>query len=296
MYRATLITSVILASVGMASAADLPSRVAAVAPYSKAPVFTWTGFYVGLNAGAGFNTKRSPSVTTSVPLTVYSGAQAENDTPFTGGVTAGYNMQFGSLVAGVEADINYLRRSGGGAGAFPAPVDLTGGYDNRSDFAVGSGSRNDWFGTVRGRLGFAFDRALIYATGGVAFSGRENYSMRQRDVFETTAFNPILLGFGPSGAFVTNPAQALSSSGSRSNVGWALGAGGEYAITDAMSLKLEYLHVDLGRSSQTFVTAPNAANVAVGQPAGATYAGGDRITVRQKNQFDLVRAGVNVRF
>ncbi|MDB5643190.1 MAG: porin family protein [Hyphomicrobiales bacterium] len=292
MLRTQIITLALIGNAGIALAADLPSRVAP-APFVAAPVFTWTGFYLGLNAGAGFNVKRDPSLSSSVPLTIYTGSSGNDSTPFTGGVTAGYNMQFGSFVAGVEADINYLRRPTSGAGIFPAPANLTPGYDNRVDFALRSGSPRDWFGTARGRLGFAFDRVLVYGTGGVAFSGKQSYSVDQREIFETTTTSAP---FVASGSFVTNPTRSLGSNGSNSKVGWALGAGAEYAVTNAISLKLEYLHVDFGRTSQTFTTIANAPNATVGQTAGGIYGGGDQITVKQKNNFDLVRAGVNFRF
>ena len=74
-------------------------------------------------------------------------------------------MQFGSFVAGVEADINYIDRNNGSTGSFPSVASPAVG----TDFRVSRGNGDNWFGTVRGRLGFAFDRALIYLTGGLAY-------------------------------------------------------------------------------------------------------------------------------
>jgi len=294
MIHRLLLSTALIAFSSASFAADLPARVAAPAPYLAAPIFTWTGFYVGLNAGAGLNASRNSSVTTNLNTAVnpiYVGPGHDSgDTQFTGGAQVGYNMQFGSFVAGVEADINYLHRSGGSNGVFPTPANRTGGYDNWADFAVSNG-RSDWFGTLRGRLGYAFDRFLVYGTGGLAFSSRMSHSVSQREVFETTE----LVNFGPSGSFVTNPERGLPGSSNNNTVGWALGAGGEYAFTNAMSLKLEYLHVDLGNKSQNFTTLTSAAS-ATGAAPGAVMTAGNTISVRDKNQFDLIRAGVNVRF
>ena len=138
---------------GAASAADLPVRAAPPAPIIAAvPVFTWTGFYVGVNAGYGWNANDS---------IVVNGLRFDLDDEggFVGGAQAGYNYQIGSFVVGLEGDIQYADFGG----------------DDRFDFD-GDGildddfNTSDWFGTVRARAGVAFDRALIYATGGFAFA------------------------------------------------------------------------------------------------------------------------------
>ena len=138
---------------GAASAADLPVRAAPPAPIIAAvPVFTWTGFYVGVNAGYGWNANDSITV---------GGVRfdLDDDGGFVGGAQAGYNYQIGSFVVGLEGDIQYADFGG----------------DDRFDFD-GDGildddfNTSDWFGTVRARAGVAFDRALIYATGGFAFA------------------------------------------------------------------------------------------------------------------------------
>lgn len=293
MFRKFLLSTVLLASAGSAFAADLPYRRAAPAPYVAAPIFTWTGFYVGLNAGAAFNTNKSATVSTfgldPVLNPIYRGSDSSG-TPFTGGAQVGYNWQFGSFVAGVEADLNYLHRNRGINGAFLAPFDRTPGYDNQADFAVSNSGSSNWFGTARGRLGYAFDRALIYATGGLAFAGRPGYSVTQRESLELGSF---ALG---NGTFVTNPLRQLPSSSNDSRIGWTLGGGMEYALTNSMSLKLEYLHIGMQNTSQTFTTLASAPNVITGTPAGAVMTAGNTITVRSKNNFDIVRAGVNFRF
>jgi outer membrane immunogenic protein len=148
-----LLSSVAL--LGLASgamAADLPSRRAPAPIIASVPVFTWTGFYVGVNAGYGWNTNDSITV---------GGVRFDLDDEggFVGGAQAGYNYQIGSFVVGLEGDIQYADFGG----------------DDRFDFdndgiADDDFNNSDWFGTVRARAGVAFDRALIYATGGFAFA------------------------------------------------------------------------------------------------------------------------------
>ncbi len=135
---------------GAASAADLPVRSAPPAPIVAAvPVFTWTGFYVGVNAGYGWNANDDITI---------GGVRfdLDDDGGFVGGAQAGYNYQIGSFVVGLEGDIQY--------------ADFGGEDIVLSDGSVVDFNNSDWFGTVRARAGVAFDRALIYATGGFAFA------------------------------------------------------------------------------------------------------------------------------
>jgi outer membrane immunogenic protein len=174
---------------GAAAAADLGQRYQQ--PYVKAPlynpVFTWTGFYLGLNGGGGWG-RSSWDRTGSLDLS--------------GGViggTAGFNWQTGQVVFGIEGDIDWSGVKG---------TTLT-------TCAAGCTAQNDWLGTVRGRLGYSFDRFLPYITGGLAAG----------DIKATTP--------GFAGA-------------SQTNLGWTIGAGLEVAIVANWSAKAEYLHVDLG--------------------------------------------------
>jgi len=192
---------------------------------------------------------------------VYGTINSNNSAGFTGGVTAGYNWQMGSsFVMGVEGDLNYIDRNNGGSVAVPAVIPGgTGTY-----FLVNRGNQNNFFGTLRARLGFSFDRALIYATGGLAFGGSGGDT---NATYFTTG--------GPVGGVVIN-----GGTNNNNNVGWALGAGAEYAFSNAWSVKLEYLHVDMGSHNRTFY-----------QPATTNF-----ITINSDNKFDVVRAGVNFRF
>jgi len=146
---------------GAASAADLPARAAPPAPVIAAvPVFTWTGFYVGVNAGYGWNTNNNDPFFYD-PLLGYYGGDGGSDGGFVGGGQIGYNYQIGQFVVGAEADVQFADR-GNRDRLLYSPV---------YGYYYGGNNSDDWFGTVRARAGFAFDRALIYATGGFAFNG-----------------------------------------------------------------------------------------------------------------------------
>ncbi|WP_418294817.1 outer membrane protein [Microvirga ossetica] len=172
-----------------AHAADLPSRFAPPPVAAAVPVFTWTGFYVGVNAGYGWNTNDDDVVINGTAFEV------DDEGGFVGGAQIGYNYQIGSFVVGLETDIQYADI--GGDTTLP-------GLDSHDD-------DDNWFGTVRGRAGYAFDRALIYATGGLAYGKISN-------------------GF---------------SNSDDTNVGWTLGAGVEYAFTNNLTAKVEGLYVNL---------------------------------------------------
>jgi outer membrane immunogenic protein len=196
MRRVLLSTiSVLALSVASASAADIPRP----APTYRAPVavpmmFNWTGGYIGVNAGYGWG---------------------QSDWGFFGGdpkpsgglvgATLGYNWQaLGSpWVFGLEGDIQWSN--------------INGNFVNGL-CAFGCQIKTDWFGTVRGRVGYAWDRVMAYATGGLAFG----------DVKAT------INGFGGN---------------SDTNVGWTVGAGLEGAIAPNWTAKIEYLYVDLGSTS-----------------------------------------------
>ena len=128
-------------------AADL-SRPAYKTPVYSMPGYNWTGFYAGINGGYGFGKSD------------WSGTGATAGTSPKGmllGGTLGYNLQTGSLVWGLEGDIDYswMKGSAVGTGACAG---------------IGCETRNSWFGTARARVGYAgWDRWLPYFTGGAAF-------------------------------------------------------------------------------------------------------------------------------
>jgi outer membrane immunogenic protein len=152
MKKILLSSVALLAFSAGAMAADLPSRRAPAPIVAAVPVFTWTGFYVGVNAGYGWNDGTDVTFPDGTVISVID----NEDGGFVGGAQIGYNYQIGSFVVGLEGDIQYADFG-----------------DNRYDFGTAGifeDGSDDWFGTVRARAGVAFDRALVYATGGFAFA------------------------------------------------------------------------------------------------------------------------------
>jgi outer membrane immunogenic protein len=131
-----------------AIAADIPAaRPAYKAPVIAAPVFTWTGFYLGVNAGYGWADVGLDGVTVDSDIN-----------GFVGGGQIGYNWQFGNFLLGVEADIQGTTVGRSDTFLLGAPA-----------LAVTVDRDLNWFATVRGRAGLTFDRVLLYVTGGWAY-------------------------------------------------------------------------------------------------------------------------------
>ena len=263
---------------GAAVAADLPSRRAPPpAAYVAVPVFTWTGLYVGGNVGyvgtdkANFTTvgNNGPVAGPSTIFNVATGARppslAGGRDGFTGGGQIGYNYQIGSFVLGLEADANYtdLKKTRSVLGSTLARSNL------ESDIG--------YIGTVRGRIGYAFDRLLVFGTGGLAYG----------DVSNKGTF------FATPAAGGTNVVQ-FSGNRSTTQTGYAVGGGVEYALptsfnmfgSNAVTLKAEALYYDLGKT--TLVVADTG--LAPAAVRGQSY------TTRFDNSGVLARVGVNFKF
>jgi len=276
----TALTATILS--GSAFAADLPSRK--VAPVmAPVPVFTWTGFYVGLNAGYGWSKGSLTNAATPVPDAVLgvvpgvSGGLAALTTGtllsgskggFLGGAQAGYNYQMGSLVLGAETDIQALLGNRASANVGTAAV-VVGVPVTTS---LNASSKIDYLGTLRARLGFTVTPTLLaYVTGGLAYGG--------------TSASLSFLQTGTNGYI-----GAGSGSVSGTRIGWTLGGGVEWAFAGAWSAKLEYLHYDLGSASL-----PNAG---IASPASTVFP--NQIfqvnSARVRYSGDVVRVGLNYRF
>jgi outer membrane immunogenic protein len=193
MIRKFLLPAAALAAAAPALAADLPREAPPAYP-PAVPLFTWTGIYLGGQIGYAWGTDT---------LTVFPFGFGTNFTPngVVGGGHAGYNLQLNQFVVGLEGDIegSGIDRSfspGGALYATRVPVQ----------------------GSIRGRLGVAFDRALLYATGGAEFASFEN---------SVTAFP----GFDQN---------------STTRTGWTIGGGIEYALTGNWSIRAEYRYADFG--------------------------------------------------
>lgn len=197
------------------------SHAADVINAAPVPTFTWSGFYIGVNGGYGGGTFKHPfsvtDPTTVPPTTLLNGSVDLNASGFLGGVQAGYNFQYDRMIYGIEADFQ------GSSIDSKASLNLNGGGASISGQV---GTKVDWFGTVRGRIGFTpFDRFMAYGTGGLAYGHVKSYA--SGDAF--------------GGSF------AVSKSNTKA--GWTVGAGIEYAVTDHLSFKTEYLFTDLGKST-----------------------------------------------
>lgn len=219
----------------LVAAIGCSATVVNAADISPAP-YDWTGLHVGLNAGVAWtNTEIDNDVTyvgnVSPPSEFLVGLKAlgkslsGDSAAFTGGAVAGYNWQHDSLVLGVETDINYLgfgedNESDGDISKDTCGADC--GYSNGVSFDA------DWFGTLRGRLGFAADNVLFYGTGGLAYGHMEASS--DFKIYDNISGDLEGTWKGYSDEV---------------NWGWTVGAGLEYGV-DSWSVGLEYLFVDLG--------------------------------------------------
>ena len=197
-----------------------------------------------VNPGAGFGPFRGSSTGTG----------------FVGGGQIGYNIQNGMFVYGIETDIDYF---GGGNNRTKSYADNN-VYNGGTLYLTRRGG-DGYLGTVRGRLGLAaFDRTLLYVTGGLAY-GEYGSSYRLGHFANAAANQGLDFTGGGSGD---------------TRVGYALGAGVEYAFTQNISGKLEYIYSDLG--SRTYnLTNPN--NGAV-------------ITAKSDGSSQLARVGINYKF
>jgi outer membrane immunogenic protein len=263
---------------GSARAADLPAAPVA------APVvatWSWTGFYIGGNAGYSWGSASAngtldlaasvngvPFGPLLTPQTA-GGANSVNGSLYGG--QAGFNWQTGALVLGIEADIQTTGQRGsnafctnGLAGTCPAVVGFP--LFGFSPFTLSVEEKLAWFGTARARIGAGGDRFLFYVTGGAAIG-------------------EIKADYMAAGPLAPAPA-SVSASTSFTKAGWVVGGGVEARVADNWTVKLEYLHMDLGSYSNT-LTATGSIGTAV---ATATTTFSSRLT------DDIVRVGLNCKF
>jgi len=256
-------------SVSAASAADMPVK----AVYKAPPVvaFSWTGFYVGGTVGAA-RTNADVSMTTVNgtsrlidPLDIATlnafGSPSLSQTNAIAGAKAGYNKQWGGFVLGLEGDISWFRFNPTVAAAGNPFVTFPAFGNAQMSTNVGT----NWLATIRGRAGFAVDHWLFYGTGGAAFA----------DV----KYSNTYVGFSPHGS----GSEFEAASVSQTRVGWAAGAGVDYALSSNLILSAEYLHVDLGSVTASGLDTTGSANT-------ATFNFSTRVT------SDLVRVGAAWKF
>lgn len=267
MKRLFLCTVASVTMLSAAGAADLAVRRSPAAP-AFTPAFTWTGFYVGAHAGyhwSDADMKLAGVGLAVLPIDVERGtlprSMSVKKDGFLGGAQAGYNMQFGMFVAGIEAGMSRIDVNTDARYSAPDRFLFPGAMTNTV-----VKSELDWLGTVRARAGAVIDRALVFVTGGLAVG----------DVSNSFSINiptaPVPLGpyFSPT----------WRKGGTE--WGWTLGAGVEYALTQNLSIKAEYLYYDLGDRTIRGMDAPNFGN--------------EFIDYKFKNDGNIVQGGVNYRF
>ena len=175
----------------------------------------WEGAYVGLHAGYGWGDVSVKDTTGGVAP----GPFDYTAKGFLGGATAGYNLQAGIAVVGIEGDIGYLRLKGSGIIPSSDPA-------QHQDITLDGGL----YGDITGRLGFVLGNALIYGKGGLALYDGEALQKTTKPGFV--------------------------SHGTDTFTGWTAGGGIEFALSPHTTLKAEYLHFDFGHQGgdQTSVT------------------------------------------
>ncbi len=242
-----------LTAVGQALAADLPPAPMppprAPAAYVPAPIpyYNWTGFYLGGNVGGIFNSA-------SASDTIGSAIATTTSQSFLGGGQVGFNWEFGpGIVIGTEADFDWLPNTKN-AFTLTAPAAVGGG-------TATTAINNRWLTLVDARVGYAWDRLLVYGKGGWAFAGVSNSN-----------------GSVTAGGTTT----VVNISGPGSNQGWTAGAGLEYAFWGTWSVRAEYDFVRLNNATYT-------------QPAAPAPFGKDTISSNNR-QLNLLTVGLNYKF
>ena len=289
---------------GGAFAADLRGPIIEAPPPLPVPVagFSWTGGYIGVNVGLGASSPSygyevtqpgsqtpgyytngyytppytSPGYTTpgyytpgtSTPSTTSQGSDMLRSGGVLGGVQAGYDYAlygiggFGGFggyglrglsavpVVGVEADFD-----GSGIDSSSTLGAFAQGFPAGNPAYVGVGSDFKYFGTVRGRVGVAFDRLLVYGTGGFAYADTDSY--------------------------VTSPYYGIAARKNNFHTGTVYGGGMEFALTNNLLVRAEYLHYDFNSKTIT---------------SGQDPCGCDTYAVSEKPRLDVIRAGLSYKF
>jgi outer membrane immunogenic protein len=226
---------------------DLPPPPPIAPSVAVAPPlsYNWTGCYGGIEGGGNWGESRHISESGSVGLPI------TNNFDLSGGLfggAVGCNYQWGAIAFGAEDDMSWTNKTGSTLDIPPFVTTTT------------SRTSEQWLDTLRGRIGFAWDRVLLYGTGGAAWAGTS-----------VTVSNPTV-------PFVVNDGQTRA--------GWVAGAGVEWAAlvfgSGSLNLKFEYLHADFG--SSTYVNPP------VVVPNGTVNSRSVSLT------DDIFRAGVNWKF
>jgi len=212
-----------------ALAADVVYEEPAAPIVELAPAYTWTGFYVGGQAGAAFNNESgdaryNPTTGAFFPATSFTtGDNGSDDAAFIGGGHVGFDYQINSLILGVVADINYVDASTTSSYTLGTPVT---GFDT-----FGVSQDINFLVTARGKVGFVpTERLAIYATGGLAYADTD-------------------VEFVSPGILNATRGFATSVEEDNDDLGYAVGGGVDYLVTQNFSIGLEYLYTDIGETN-----------------------------------------------
>jgi outer membrane immunogenic protein len=220
------------------------------------PIFNWSGVYLGATAGYANGFHSSDDLAGA--FLGYPGLANDQSQGFAGGGTLGINWQEGTLVYGLETDIDWLSNK-------TTYVDPNGGIN---PYFPSETNRLNYLGTVRGRLGLAVDRTLLYVTAGLAYGGVTNtiqYNSNLLPTFNTPHFNVDSTRFG-----------------------WVVGTGLEHAFAPNWTFKGEALFAELDNKNASWVSPPPG--VPGFFPANAVY------NERFNTSVAVIRAGLNYKF
>jgi len=266
----------------IASAADLGQLVYKAPPPAPPPVYSWTGWYVGGNVGYGWGSASNDFAffqTTANTTESYSFNGSEHDRldGVIGGAQAGYYLQSGIYLYGIEADIQGSAEKH--TDTFSGSLIPNSVSNGANPFTSTETNKIDWFGTARGRVGITTDHWLFYATGGLAY-GRVGSS----GILQPLNSNPA----------ITNSPFLWDDSATK--VGWVIGAGIEKAFFGDWSWKVEYLYMDLGKTSST--ASGGAHNCYSAPGPEPCHIIPDPVTGSVTSHFadNIVRVGLNYQF
>lgn len=257
------IVSALMFATPAAQAADMALKAP---PPPPAPISSWTGFYVGGNAGAertnsNFTSFLDPTVSGFFVPASYAfintiGNGSARRTGFIGGGQAGYNWQTGNIVIGLEGDIDWLSAS--------ATFNAAGLTPGGSNVTLSNSLAPKWLATVRPRVGVVVNQLLLFATGGLAVLN-STY---------TQTFTNVTGGLPGGGGSSTNTTKA----------GGVVGGGAEYAFTHNWSVKAEYLYSKFSGVSTAGFVVPRAGGIPI------------PFTGTASQSIQIARAGLNYHF
>jgi len=246
--RRLVFAGVTLAALGVvqpALSADLPAEPVYKGGPLIVPVYDWTGFYLGISGG--YSRGDAANTYTMTGFAPFAGSTHMNGGVFGG--QAGFNWQANrNFVVGIEADLQGTWQNGTdnqpGVSTTSNCVAAAPSIVCPAANVVGVDEKLRWFGTARGRIGFLpWDHVMLYVTGGVAFGEVESNA-----TIVNTATPPGVFSLLFPTISTTASGTAISTHG-----GWTVGGGSEWVLSGPWTAKLEYLFVDLGTVTNTFV-------------------------------------------